>query len=140
MLSNKEIGARMESRRLQLGLTMDDVAMKIGVAKSTVQRYEKGQIQRLKLPIIEAMAKALGVTADWLIGNEEIINLGTDFVMYDENGECIRVDAGTRPGHLLMAFDELNEEAQEKAIERVKELTEIRKYQKHPPQSKPKSK
>ena len=35
---------------------------------------------------------------------------------------------------LLTAFDQLNEEGQTKAVERVEELTEIPKYQKKPPQ------
>ena len=71
MLSNTEIGARIEKRRLSLGLTMDDIASRIGVAKSTVQRYEKGQISRIKLPVIESIASALGVNPDWLIGNTD---------------------------------------------------------------------
>ena len=71
LLSNAEIGARMETRRLSLGMTMEDVATKIGVAKSTIQRYEKGQIGKIKLPVIESIASVLGVNPDWLIGNTE---------------------------------------------------------------------
>ena len=50
---------------------MDDVAVRIGVAKSTIQRYEKGQIQRVKLPVIESIATALNVNPDWIIGNTD---------------------------------------------------------------------
>lgn len=71
MFTNAEIGARIEARRIICGLTMDDVAARIGVNKSTIQRYEKGQIQKLKLPVIESIAAALEVNPDWLIGNTE---------------------------------------------------------------------
>ncbi len=70
-MSNIEIGIRISTRRKQLGLTMDDVAQRIGVAKSTVQRYETGQIQKIKLPVIESIASALSVNPDWIIGNTD---------------------------------------------------------------------
>lgn len=70
-MTNVEIGIRIAERRMQLGLTMDDVAQRIGVAKSTVQRYEKGQIRKIKLPVIESIASALSVNPDWLIGNTD---------------------------------------------------------------------
>ncbi len=71
MLSNTEIGARIEARRTSLGLTMDEVAAQIGVNTSTIQRYEKGQIQKIKLPVIESIASTLSVNPDWLIGNTD---------------------------------------------------------------------
>lgn len=68
-MTNEEIGLRISSRRTQLGFTMDDVAKKIGVARSTIQRYEKGTIEKIKLPVIESIASALSVDPDWIIGN-----------------------------------------------------------------------
>lgn len=70
-MTNAEIGVRIADRRIQLGFTMDDVAQRIGVAKSTIQRYEKGQINKIKLPVIESIASVLSVSPDWLIGNTE---------------------------------------------------------------------
>ena len=67
-MANYEIGRRIETRRNQLGLTLDNIASEIGVAKSTVQRYEKGTIDRIKLPVIEAIARVLDVDPAWLCG------------------------------------------------------------------------
>lgn len=61
-----KIGERIAQRRNQLGLTMGDIANDIGVNKSTIQRYEKGTISKLKLPVIESIARRLNVTLDWL--------------------------------------------------------------------------
>ncbi len=65
-MENKKIGIRIEQRRKDLGLTLDDVAQEIGVAKSTVQRYEKGTIEKMKLPVLEAIARVLRVDPAWL--------------------------------------------------------------------------
>lgn len=65
-MKNIEIGQRILLRRTQLGLTLDDVASEIGVAKSTIQRYEKGTIQKIKLPVIEAVARVLKVDPAWI--------------------------------------------------------------------------
>ena len=68
-MTNKEIGQRIADTRIEKDLTMDDIAQKIGVAKSTIQRYEKGTIKKLKLPVIESIATVLNVNPNWLIGN-----------------------------------------------------------------------
>ena len=70
-MTNEEIGKRIEDRRRELDYTMDYIAVRIGVAKSTIQRYEKGQIQKIKLPVIESIAGVLGVDPNWLIGNTD---------------------------------------------------------------------
>ncbi|MCI9264184.1 MAG: helix-turn-helix transcriptional regulator [Oscillospiraceae bacterium] len=65
-MKNEDIGARIESRRRALGLTLDDIAQEIGVAKSTVYRYEKGTIDKIKMPVIEAIARVLKVNPSWI--------------------------------------------------------------------------
>ena len=71
MLSNTEIGHRIEQVRLSKGLTLEEIATSIGTARSTIQRYEKGKINTLKLPVIQAIAKVLDVNPAWLIGKSE---------------------------------------------------------------------
>lgn len=70
-MQNQLIGKRIESRRKELALTLDDIAKEIGVAKSTVQRYEKGTIEKIKLPVIEAIARILAVDPAWLCGKTD---------------------------------------------------------------------
>ena len=66
-----EMGRRMEHRRKELGLRLSDIAERIGVAPSTVQRYEKGNFQKVKQPVIDAIAEALQVSPRWLTGETE---------------------------------------------------------------------
>lgn len=52
-MDKKTIGRRIKDRRLALNMTQSDIANAVGVAISTVQRYEAGTIERIKLPVIE---------------------------------------------------------------------------------------
>ena len=61
-----KIGKRIESARTELNLTQEDLAKELGLNKSTIQRYETGQIKKIKLPVIHAMAKMLNVNPSWL--------------------------------------------------------------------------
>lgn len=72
-MTNLEIGQRIETRRTALGLTLDDVALRVGVAKSTIQRYEKGRIEKLKMPVIDAIAAALDADPAWICGKAETV-------------------------------------------------------------------
>ena len=50
-MTNIDIGKRIESVREEQHYSLDEVASRIGVAASTVQRYEKGKIATIKLPV-----------------------------------------------------------------------------------------
>ncbi|HBC2028633.1 TPA: helix-turn-helix domain-containing protein [Clostridium perfringens] len=71
MIDNFEIGNRIKKRRTELGLTMQKVADDVGLNKSTIQRYESGNIKDIKIPIIESIGKALNVDPMWLIGKSD---------------------------------------------------------------------
>ena len=67
------LGERIKQRRTELDMTQGDIASQISVAISTVQRYEKGQIEKIKLPVVEAIARALKVDPEWLIGKTDVM-------------------------------------------------------------------
>lgn len=68
LLDYKEIGKRIELRRKALDLTLSELASRVDLSASTIQRYEKGRFDKIKMPVIEALANALSVNPDWLIG------------------------------------------------------------------------
>lgn len=67
-MNEKEIGVRIKQARELRDMTLQDIADKIGIAKSTVQRYETGAIKKAKLPVLQSIANALSVNPSWLIG------------------------------------------------------------------------
>lgn len=68
------MGNRMLSRRKELALTLEDVGGKIGVAPSTIQRYERGLISRPKMPVIQSIAGVLDTDIEWLTGESDTIS------------------------------------------------------------------
>ena len=66
-----EIGNRIEKSRKALGMTQEELANTLGLNKSTIQRYESGKIEKIKLPIIEAMANTLGVRPEYLAAKSD---------------------------------------------------------------------
>ncbi len=68
MYNLKLIGERIKEARKEKDMTLDDVARIVGVAKSTIQRYEAGLITTPKLPVLVAIANAIGVGEEWLKG------------------------------------------------------------------------
>ena len=63
-----EIGNRIKQARTLRNYTLDDIAHEIGVAKSTIQRYENGLIRRPKLHVLQAIAQSIQVNPAWLAG------------------------------------------------------------------------
>ena len=70
-ISNADIGKRIVEARIRTRLSGKELAEKVGVAASTITRYEKGTIANIKLPVIEAIARALSVNPMWLLGKSE---------------------------------------------------------------------
>ena len=66
MPDNKVIGARIKAAREDKGFTQEELGKVLGMNKSTVQRYETAKIEKIKLPVIDAMAQALDVNPEWL--------------------------------------------------------------------------
>lgn len=64
------IGQRIKTMRLQQGLTIDDLAYRLGKNRTTVYRYENGDIENLPLGILGSLANALNTTPAYLMGWE----------------------------------------------------------------------
>lgn len=62
------IGERIKARRLQIGLTVDQVADRIGKNRATVYRYESNDIEKFPLDILPPLAKVLNTTPAYLMG------------------------------------------------------------------------
>ncbi len=65
------INDKIKNRRLELNLTLEEVAKAVGVAKSTVKKWESGQIASMRQSKIEALAKILQVSPIFLIFEDD---------------------------------------------------------------------
>ena len=71
------IGARIRQRREALNMTQEELGAALRLNKSSVQRYESGQVQRIKRPILNAIAEALSVDPLWLLGGSNAAAMQT---------------------------------------------------------------
>lgn len=58
----------IKTRRLELGLTLKDVAKALGVSEGTVSRYESGDIQNMGIDKIASLADVLRCSPGYLMG------------------------------------------------------------------------
>ena len=68
MFSPKQVGERIKERRTELKLSMPELGKRIGVNKSTIQRYEADGVDPKRTMIINGLAEALFTTPEWLTG------------------------------------------------------------------------
>lgn len=66
------VGKRIKERRKELKMSVDELAKRLGKDRSTIYRYEKGEIENMPLDILEPIANALKTTPQFLMGWEEV--------------------------------------------------------------------
>ena len=71
------LGQRISELRTALGWSQVDLAKKLGVAKQTVSNWENENIQP-SIEMLIRLAKLFGVSADYLLGLDEIPRLSTE--------------------------------------------------------------
>lgn len=85
-----EIYKIIKNRRLELGLTLKDVAKALGVAESTVSRYESSDIQNMGIDKIEALSKVLRCRPTYLMGwDDSYSNEETGFTLSNVEKQII---------------------------------------------------
>lgn len=63
-----KINDMLHQRRLEKGLTLDDVARMVGVSAATISRWESGDIANMKRDKIVNLANALGISPAAIMG------------------------------------------------------------------------
>lgn len=64
------IGEKIRARRMELGMTLEEVGNIVGVGKSTVRKWETGMIQNMKRDKIDLLAKALQISPSEFISTD----------------------------------------------------------------------
>lgn len=74
------VGNRIRQRRLELGLSGEEVGKMLGVNKTTVYRYEKGEIDKMPIEVVEKLSVALRTTPDIIMGWNSDVSTPTNLV------------------------------------------------------------
>ena len=65
------VGSRIKNRRLQLGMSVDDVSERLGKNRATIYRYESDSSENLPITVLEPLAEILETTPAYLMGWSE---------------------------------------------------------------------
>lgn len=63
-----DMSERIKSRRLYLGLTQEELGLKLGLQKSAIAKYENGRVENIKRSVIAKMAEVLECSPAYLMG------------------------------------------------------------------------
>ena len=115
------IGKRIKALRTRQGLSIDDLATKLGKNRTTIYRSENGDIENLPLSILNPLAEALDTTPAHLMGWGDKEMLSTtisdgleESVYYSVNEAYVRhVEAW----HKAFGMDPFTDEEHEKLME-----------------------
>ncbi len=112
----ESIGYRIKRLRIDSNLTQEEVGKIIGTSKQTLHKYENGIVTNIPSDKIETLANLFDVSPSYIMGwdNNDI----NDNKLNKEDEK------------LLNAFNQLNNEGQEKAISYTQDLVDSGKYKK----------
>lgn len=81
MAQPSTLGERVLLTRRRLGMTQKRLAEMVGLNSHTIAQIERGRIQQLRSDAVVKLAKALGVTTDYLLGMDMPDDANDDAVM-----------------------------------------------------------
>lgn len=106
------IGKKIKNLRSKRGLSQNALAKKAGLRQPTLSRLEAGDASCLRTDNLAKLSSALGVSADFLIGNREQSS-PADFLGHDPESDL-----------LLQLFSGLDEATRRQILAYVKFLTQ----------------
>src|SRR6185312_1753921 len=117
-----EIGNRLKAYRLGSGLSADEIAKQIGISRTALYRFEKGEVA--KIETLDRLADLLGVSVPTLLGvGIEYIGSAVSYFermrQIEETAEHIVVLAG--PISFVLASDGFTETLEQVLCESVPE-------------------
>ena len=72
---NKDLSSitsqRIKDLRIMCGYTMEELAAKMGVTKSTIAKWENGYVDTIKMQKISKLANIFGVSPTYILGFDE---------------------------------------------------------------------
>lgn len=62
------IGSKIKQRRQEMSISVDELAQKLNVSRTTIYRYEKGEISKMPTETLEKIARILNTTPAYFMG------------------------------------------------------------------------
>lgn len=124
------MGQRISELRIAHNMSMEELGKYLGVGRSAIFKYEKGQVENLPRSTIEKMAILFGVSPSYIMCFDEwekdAQKLSDEVILI----ERIQAKWGKEIIYIMQNFSELNAEGQ-KTLQNISEsLCELNKFKK----------
>ena len=127
----KTMGQRIKQKRTEYGLTMEELGNRLGVQKSAVNKWEKGEVLNIKRSYIKEMADIFHCSPAWLMGMDDVTDVTLTYTAEGKETVTTTVDLDPIIGHkqqslraaLYAAALAVKDENLEVAIELLKSLS-----------------
>ena len=104
------IGQRIKNKRIELGLSVDELAAKLNKNRATIYRYEKDDIKDLPITVLEPLAKVLETTPADLMGWSDSSAPAATIKLY--NVHCDTEEES----ELILSYRKLNKHNQDRVL------------------------
>ena len=119
-----DAGERIKQARKNAGLSQKELGQKLDMSPVMISQYETGK-RIPKLATLQKIADALNLSISHFLTGKMFLSLGEK-----DLHEWYKTFGETKSDKINAAFEKLNDDGQDKAIEQVELLTEIPKYRK----------
>jgi len=110
-------GDRIRQLRLRSGLTLEDVARRLGIGKQAVYKYEKGTVTNIPLDNVEKMAVMFGVSPGYISGwTDDENTLEMDLQLFADH------NLSYEEQNLITVYRSLSPRGQQLLMDRAEEL------------------
>ncbi len=109
-MSEPTLADKIRVKRLEKGMNQAELAKAAGLAQATISRLESGEVTQLKSNKLLGLAKALGVSVDFLVDKRQRMEFDETLA----NDEKAKV--------LFRGFEDLSEERRKQLLDYVKFL------------------
>ena len=107
----------IREKRIELGMTMKEVADKVGVSEATISRWESGEIANMRRGAIFSLAKALNISPNEIMGWKDTPLIAAEEIApYGKNVTEADLNKMLTSGGVLMFGDKKLTEEQKKVL------------------------
>ena len=89
----KTVGDKIKERRIELGMTQEELGNKVGVQRAAINKYEKNIVENIKRSTQEKLAEALGLSpAELFYSEDEDLQLENIYMSFAKDAQDEGID------------------------------------------------
>ena len=88
---SKTMGIRIHNKRIELGLSMEELGQKVGVSRQTICNWEKGNVKDIDRDHIKTMAELFHCEKSWLMNMEDSPEVTLTYEAPDKEPVTVKV-------------------------------------------------